>query len=392
MTDITNLIVHRAGLQRILGLCAEITDGHGSNVEINVEGSTLHLLATNGETWVHGRVDGDGSGPRHPFTLNVRDLAEVVEALPHGSIGIARVDADRRVHLRSVGSPAAFSIPTYDGDGVAAAPVLPQNAHEAEIRTSVLRYLFRHARHAMSKDESRPHINALLIEWGQDQLRAVSTDGHRLAIATAAITADLGPRPESIGKLDRWLLLPAETVHMFASLLDDAGATVRVRRTAQHVAFVFPHITVTVAHRKADYPNWRQVVPSLKAQIGTITVRRHRFREALARVTLSDRTREHHGGAVLRYVDDTITITSESPAATGFDAMPAEGKFGGTTATWRQGFDGRYLIDACDALEETQDLVLRPGVEELDPIVIEGAPIDGHEGYTATMIIMPRRI
>lgn len=104
--------------------------------------------------------------------------------------------------------------------------------------------------YAMSTDETRPHLCALLIERRCGALHLVATDGHRLALVRVP---DGGP--------DFTLLVGRRTIEEVERLVAAPGGLVRVQRDGDRVWFVSGEEWVSGKVVDATFPFYEQVIP-----------------------------------------------------------------------------------------------------------------------------------
>ena len=97
------------------------------------------------------------------------------------------------------------------------------------------RQLLAQTQFSMAAQDVRYYLNGLLLLLEGGELRAVATDGHRLAYASMAIEGDL-PRQE--------LILPRKTVLELNRLLSDNDEPLVVETSANQIRFQFGHITL----------------------------------------------------------------------------------------------------------------------------------------------------
>lgn len=327
-------------------------------VLIEGAGNVLHLAATDGSTFVRVVVPATVATPGC-LLLPLRRLAE-----------ITRSPGSAKIHLagdRIVVGAANHRVVTYDP---ATFPALA--APEGELvgwfdRAALSRMLGR-TTYAMSSDDTRPHLSALLFERRNGNLALVSTDGHRLALAQ---------RPDE--GCDAKVLVGRRTVEELARLAASPGAAISMRSTAERVWFASAGEWVSGPVIDALFPAYEQVIPETsrgRVRFATVDLReavsalapkgapalRLAFQRDLARVLLC--VEDGDGNST-----ETSTMASfegELPAAIGVNAQ--------------------YLREAIDVLEEEDGRVVTIECNgELDPV-----QIDGEHGTIG--VVMPMRL
>src|SRR5690606_36361290 len=99
---------------------------------------------------------------------------------------------------------------------------------------------------AMAQQDIRYYVNGLLLVLEPGRVRAVATDGHRLAHSGVAVDGQQAT-------LD--VIIPRKTIHEMQRLLsDDDQATVQVDVTAGQIRFRFDNIAVVSKPVEGKFP------------------------------------------------------------------------------------------------------------------------------------------
>jgi DNA polymerase-3 subunit beta len=153
-----------------------------ANVLLQVSDGSLSVTATDMELELVARTDLPDAEAGE-VTVPARKLIDICRALPPE----ARIDLtvdDERAVLKS--GRSRFRLATLPaGDYPSFDP--PVVEVELEFDQGGLKRLFELTHFAMGQQDVRYYLNGLLLEFGQERLRAVATDGHRLAIADLSI-------------------------------------------------------------------------------------------------------------------------------------------------------------------------------------------------------------
>src|SRR5262245_59915104 len=147
-----------------------------SNVLVGLQNNRLALTGTDLEVelvaWAEG-VDGE----LEDVTVQGRKLLDICRALPEG----AELKLNRegeRVVLKSGRSRFILStLPAAEFPAIDAVQV-PQ---EIQLEAADLHRLLEKTHFSMAHQDVRYYLNGLLLERGNGWIRAVATDGHRLA-------------------------------------------------------------------------------------------------------------------------------------------------------------------------------------------------------------------
>lgn len=334
------------------------------HVALRVDGTTLTVAATDLNLFAVTRIAVDAK-QAGALCLPAKMLHDLVSRLPSGPVRIRKVENDRaevnsgKVTSRIVGiGDRDFpKVPDY-GDNFRDAAAGPLAA------------MFRACQPSICRDETRFHLNGILVESDNGETRMVSTDGHRLA----AVTRKMAVPCKTAG-----VIVPRRGVSEILRLLDGAE-TVGVTVHDRWIAVRRYSTTLGVKLADATFPPWRQVIPA------THTTRVVVDREALAgAVRRGSLMASEVRGLKLHLRDGEIEIVS-SDAARGEvrEVIDCEGS-GNLTI----GVNGRYVSDLAAVLEDVDDGAI--AIEfggTLAPIVLRAAT--NPDAFVG--VVMPMRV
>lgn len=221
-----------------------------SNVLLEKKGDKLTLLATDIEIQITtatavGAGDGDGA-----VTVGARKLQEILRSLPEGS-EVSLILEDKRLQVRA--GKSRFSLQTLPADDFPRMTLAEGETREFQISQKAFRQLLGKTQYSMAAQDVRYYLNGLLLLVEGSELRAVATDGHRLAFASVAIDADL-PRQE--------MILPRKTVLELNRLLVDSDDLLNITLTPNQVRFTFGSVVLVSKLIDGKFPDYERVVPS----------------------------------------------------------------------------------------------------------------------------------
>ncbi len=221
-----------------------------SNVLLEKKGDKLTLLATDIEIQITtatavGAGDGDGA-----VTVGARKLQEILRSLPDGS-EVSLILEDKRLQVRA--GKSRFSLQTLPADDFPRMTMAEGETREFQISQKAFRQLLGKTQYSMAAQDVRYYLNGLLLLVEGSELRAVATDGHRLAFASVAIDADL-PRQE--------MILPRKTVLELNRLLVDSDEPLNITLTPNQVRFTFGSVVLVSKLIDGKFPDYERVVPA----------------------------------------------------------------------------------------------------------------------------------
>jgi DNA polymerase III subunit beta len=302
-------------------------------------------------------------------TVPAHTLFDIVRKLPDG----AQIDltaADGRMTLTA--GRSRFQLGTLPRDDF---PVIDTGAlpFGFTVPTATLKHMIDKTRFAISTEETRYYLGGIFLhvtDEAKPMLRAVATDGHRLA--RVAIE-----RPDgAVGMPD--VIIPRKAVGEVRKLLEEADGDVVVAISPARIRFAVSGIVLTTKLIDGTFPDYSRVIPTGNDKV--LTIEPKALAQSVDRVATiaTDKTR-----AVKFAIDPgRITLSVNSPEngtaaeeiSVDYDAEALE-----------VGFNSRYLLDILAQLD---------GVTAQFVMADSGAPvlIQDRAGAPALYVLMPMRV
>ena len=221
-----------------------------SNVLMEKNGDKLTLLATDIEIQITTSTqgaNGDGDGA---VTVGARKLQDILRSLPD-SAEVSLVLDEKRLQVKA--GKSRFSLQTLPADDFPRMAVAEGSAQKITVTQKQFRQLLAQTQFSMAAQDVRYYLNGLLLLIDGGQLRAVATDGHRLAFASMEIDSTL-PRQE--------LILPRKTVLELNRLLADSDDPLLIEAAANQIRFQFGHINLVSKLIDGKFPDYERVIPA----------------------------------------------------------------------------------------------------------------------------------
>jgi DNA polymerase-3 subunit beta len=370
------LVIERGELLRALAHVTSVVERRTtipilSNVLLKASARALQCKATDLEREVSEEAPADVSQPG-AVTVPAHMLHDIVRKLPDGAEVEIKRDAEKE-RLTLTSGHSRFALQTLspeDFPDLAAGEL----SHNFEIGAQDLKRLIDKTRFAISTEETRYYLNGIYLHAAtrgkQATLRAVATDGHRLAQAELELPKGASGMPG--------IILPRKTVHELTRLMEGSEQSVKVGVSASKVRIEIGTITLTSKLIDGTFPDYARVIP--KGNDKDLKVSNAEFKSAVDRVSTIASER---GRAVkLNIKGDKLVLSVNNPeggSATeeitvDYDASPLE-----------IGFNARYLLDIASQLEsDTAHFQLAdPG----SPTMVKDASDEG-----ALYVLMPMRV
>ncbi len=304
-----------------------------SNVLLSVQGSKLSITATDLEVEMvaEAEVTGDGSGD---ITVPGRKLHDIFRALPEGTSVELNLGGDR---LTIKSGRSRFTLSTLRA---ADFPTIDEIASKQTLRLNKpdLRRLVEKTHFSMAQQDVRYYLNGLLLETEKKRLRAVATDGHRLALSEVDLLA--------AATRDEQLIMPRKGVLELSRLLDGDG-DVQLALGANHVRVQLDGVRLTSKLIDGRFPEYSRVVPAQPKNV--LKADRNLFRQALQRTAIL--SNEKYRGVRLELAPNSVVLQANNPEQE--EAVETlEVEYSGDAM--EIGFNVNYLLDAMAAVDTEQ--------------------------------------
>lgn len=368
--------LERSNLLKALGHVHRVVERRNtipilSNVLLRADGGKLMLKATDLDLEVLESVAAE-VGQGGATTVPAHTLYDIVRKLPEGAEVSLQTDGEGRGLTVRCGR-SEFSL-----------QMLPESdfpdltAGEFPVRFTLpaaeLRALIERTQFAISTEETRYYLNGIYLhlatEGDRKVLRAVATDGHRLAQAQISAPAGAGAMPG--------VIVPRKTVGEIQKLLEEPDAEVTVEVSDTKIRVSLGAIVLTSKLIDGTFPPYERVIP--KGNDKVLKVDRGAFSDAVDRVSTIASER---GRAVkLALGEGRLVLTVNNP-----DSGSATEELGVDFAAEpiEIGFNSKYLLDIGAQLR-SGTAVFRLA----DP----GSPtlIQDDDSQDALYVLMPMRV
>ena len=344
-----------------------------SNVLIRAGGGEISLTSTDLDIEIIESLEAtvlqDGA-----VTVPAHTLYDIVRKLPEGAQIQLEYSSDEPRLALSAGR-SRFSLPCLPADDF---PAMPSEdyAQEFALEASVVNRLIDQTKFAISTEETRYYLNGIYVhpeqEDGADVLRAVATDGHRLARVQVALPSGAAGMPG--------VIVPRKAVNELRRMLDDVDDVVKISVSDAKIRFEFGTTVFTSKLIDGTFPDYGRVIPQGNDKI--LTVEARDLAQAVDRVATISTEKSRAVKLILH--DGRITLAvnnSENGSATEELSVdyPAE--------AIEIGFNSRYLLDVMGQIDGgTAKFIL---ADAGSPTIICDA--EDHD-QNALYVLMPMRV
>ncbi len=307
-----------------------------SNVLMRAETGSLALTTTDMDLEIRESVAAQVS-KTGATTAPAHTLHDIVRKLPDGAQ--IEIEVDAQGHSMTVkAGRSTFKLsclPVSDFPEISGGE-LPASF---DLPAAELRALIDRTKSAMSTEETRYYLNGIYVHAAEDKgiqvLRAVATDGHRLARFQM-------PLPDGAGEMPG-VIVPRKAVGELRKLIDEAGDVIKVSLSPSKIRFAFDHVILTSKLIDGTFPNYEQVIPTGNNKI--VEVNPKNLSGAIDRVsTISDGKSR---AVKITLQGKTMTISASSPES----GSATEEVEVNSDADIEIGFNAKYLLDITSQLE-----------------------------------------
>jgi len=265
------------------------------------------------------------------ITVSGRKLLDICRALPDGSDIDISLSGEKLVVRSGRSKFSLATLPTADFPTVEDIKA----GQTIQVSQEVLGRLIEKTHFSMAQQDVRYYLNGMLLETGGKFLRAVATDGHRLALCEAEIDgADLD---------EQQVIVPRKGVLELQRLMDGEG-DLNIELGANHVRIQLPDIRFTSKLIDGRFPEYDRVIP--KESSNELTADKGLFRGALQRTAIL--SNEKYRGIRLVIRDSGVVIQAHNPEQ---EEAEEELEVAYSGEDIEIGFNVNYLLDALGAVE-----------------------------------------
>jgi DNA polymerase III subunit beta len=343
------LTIERGALLKSLGHVQNVVERRNtipilSNVMLEAGSNALGLTATDMDLTIIERVP-VSVGANGAATVPAHTLYDIVRKLPEGSqVEIGGEGDGAQATVRA--GRSKFTLPTLPREDFPATSGgdLP---HRFSVSAKELRSLIDRSKFAISTEETRYYLNGIYLHVaeapggakGGGHLRAVATDGHRLARVEMAAPAGAVGMPG--------VIVPRKTVGELRKLIDETEEQIEVSLSDTRIRFAFDAVTLSSKLIDGNFPDYQRVIPTGNDK--TMTVDRRMFAEAVDRV--STIASEKSRAVKISLKKGSMVLSASSPEYGSaneeleivYDGSPIE-----------IGFNARYLLDITSQLQGSE--------------------------------------
>jgi DNA polymerase-3 subunit beta len=218
------------------------------NILFSTEMTGIEITASDMEVELKSSIQNKNEVKKE-ITLPARKMLDICRALPEGAQIRINISGDRAIISSgksrfTLSTLAAQEYPLIDMQTILA---------EFSLTQAVLKEILEKTAFSMAQQDVRYYLNGLLLELTADRIRAVATDGHRLALNDTQCNINIKEKVQ--------IIVPRKGVMELIRLLDNKEEQINVQISANHIRVIFPDLVFTSKLIDGKFPDYDRVVP-----------------------------------------------------------------------------------------------------------------------------------
>ena len=328
--------IDRGGLLKALTHVQSVVERRNTipilaNVLLRADEGVVELAATDMDISVIEKVAAEVSQPGST-TVSAHTLFDIVRKLEDGAqVELGGGTEEGQLAVRSgrsmlkLATLASEDFPAMSDDDM---------PHGFSLGTAELRSLIDRTRFAISTEETRYYLNGIYLHAAKGEkgpvLRAVETDGHRLALMES-------PLPQGAEGMPG-VIVPRKTVNELRKLIDEAEDEIAILLSDTKIRFAVDGIILTSKLIDGTFPDYDRVIPDGNDKFMEVSCKRFERAVDLVSTISTEKSR----AIKLSLGENSLTLSATSPDA-GSATEEMEVEYGDEEL--EIGFNSKYLID-----------------------------------------------
>ena len=328
-----------------------------SNIILKAKDNELTLSSTNLDIYCADKIKAEVSIAGE-ISVSAVTFFEIVKRLPSGSeVVMTMVEGENEIILKC--GRSKFNLSTLKTDDF---PIISDNdlsTHFVLSADELIRIIDK-TKFAVSNEETRYYLNGIFLHKADRNsiqfLRAVATDGHRLA------QYDI-PLPQGAEEITG-IIIPKKTIFELRKVLDDANGDVSISLNENKIKFTFNDLKIISKVIDGTFPDYTKVIPQNNNK--NFKTNNNELKNAIDRVSAVAANEESKSKAIkLSLEDNKLNLSVESQSKGSANEI-IDISYDGDKVDI--GFNSKYIIDICNEVDgEEVDISL---LDSVSPAII----------------------
>ena len=328
-----------------------------SNIILKAKDNELTLSSTNLDIYCSDKIKAEVSIAGE-ISVSAVTFFEIVKRLPSGSeVVMTMEEGENEITLKC--GRSKFNLSTLKTDDF---PIISDNDLSTNFVLSAdeLIRIIDKTKFAVSNEETRYYLNGIFLHKADRNsiqfLRAVATDGHRLA------QYDI-PLPQGAEEITG-IIIPKKTIFELRKVLDDANGDVSISLNENKIKFTFNDLKIISKVIDGTFPDYTKVIPQNNNK--NFKTNNNELKNAIDRVSAVAANEESKSKAIkLSLEDNKLNLSVESQSKGSANEI-IDISYDGDKVDI--GFNSKYIIDICNEVDgEEVDISL---LDSVSPAII----------------------
>jgi len=310
-----------------------------SNILITKQGTRVSFISTDIEMQITASASIGAGAENESTTVSARKLVDILKALPSNDEVTLSLAAQKLSITQNRSKFSLQTLPSTEFPTVVRSDQFPARVQLAQKDVKRLLHLVSFS---MAQQDIRYYLNGMLIVVDKNHLKAVATDGHRLAFAQITIDhAEKITLADQAEKIE--VIIPRKAISELQKTLRDDDHEVTIEIASNQARFILDDLEILSKLIEGRFPDYQRVIPQNHNK--KIDFNRELLLGALARVAIL--TSDKFKGVRLILSPDQLRISStnaEQEEAQEDIAIEYQGEL------LDIGFNVQYLIDVLTTL------------------------------------------
>jgi len=300
------------------------------------------------------------------FTLPAKKLLDICRALPEEADINISFDGDRAQILSGKSRFTLAILPAQEY------PIIEMQDTVAEfsITQSAFKDLLEKTAFAMAQQDVRYYLNGLLLEVESDRIRAVATDGHRLALHDIECKTGV----ESIAQI----IVPRKGAMELVRLLEGGEEELKVQLSNNHIRIVLSDLIFTSKLIDGKFPDYDRVIP--EPGDTPVFADRELLRQSLTRASIL--SNEKYKGVRIQLTKGKLNALAHNPEQ---EEAEEEVEVDYQGQEIEIGFNVSYLLDALNIIKTKK---VKINIQDPNSSCLLSSDTDATSKY----VVMPMRL
>ena len=311
-----------------------------SNIILEAKDDKLILSSTNLDIYCSDKIKAEvlKSGE---VSVSAVTFFEIIKRLPSGS-EVLMIMEEGENEIKLTCGRSKFNLSTLKTDDF---PIISDSDLSTNFVLSAdeLIRIIDKTKFAVSNEETRYYLNGIFLHKAERNsiqfLRAVATDGHRLA------QYDI-PLPQGAEDITG-IIIPKKTIYELRKVLDDANGDVSVSLNENKIKFSFNDLKGVSKVIDGTFPDYTKVIPQKNDK--NFKTNNSDLKNAIDRVSAVAANEESKSKAIKFCIENNLLSLSVESQSKGSANEMIDVNYSGDKVDI--GFNSKYIIDICNEVD-----------------------------------------